>query len=196
MLCLLLVVGCAARAAASFGWRSLCMSPDSVVLEIYSARFNFDNLDLTRSSLGTRRRAALPGRGAPQPAGVWIAGGHLAGADSRGTASVAERGHQRRQAATAASSGSPAIASGGNGGRFRRKIPRAKARAAIAGSQTGRDPGIGNLRVCRCWKTKAGHLHGKPYANGQGLLSVKSFPQPDGRVGSIFCRSCTTASPR
>jgi hypothetical protein len=27
-----------------------------------------------------------------------------------------------------------------------------------------------------------GHLRGKPYPNGQGLLSVKSYPQPDGRV--------------
>jgi hypothetical protein len=27
-----------------------------------------------------------------------------------------------------------------------------------------------------------GQVRGKPYANGQGVLSVKSFPQPDGRV--------------
>lgn len=181
MLCLLLAVGCAplverrgARLARP------CMSLDSVVLEIYSARFAFDDpkfnkklwegVDEQPFAVDLRRAMGEYG----------LRAGVLQGqipAELQELLSGATDGARpaAKTQADAASLEEVVVD-------FEEKSPVRRRVLQLRAAKRGEILVSGVYESLPLLENTAGQLRGKPYSNGQGMLSIKSFPQPDGRV--------------
>ncbi len=157
------------------------MSPDSVVLEIYSARFTFDDpkyndtlwREVDEQPFPPELRRALAEYGFR--AGV-LQGQIPAELQELLTPSSDASTQAQEPSKPASPSLEEVVVDLEADSPVRRRILQLRA------AKRGEILASGVYESLPLLENDGGQLHGKPYTRGQGLLSVKSFPQPDGRV--------------
>lgn len=186
-LCLLVAVGCAPMTERHTSRLTrAAMSPSSVVLEIYSARFPFNDpkynaqlweqvdeqpfaADLRRNMVEYGLRAGILQGQIPVELEELLTGaseGQPPGANP----------NQTQQSKTPSQSLEEVVVD------FEQESPVRRRTLQLRAGKRGEILTSGIYPSLPLLENQAGQLRGKPYPHGQGLLSVKSFPLPDGRV--------------
>ena len=159
------------------------MSPDSVVLEIFFAKFPFEDAklqdawqEIDEQKFDPQLRRQLAENGfrvglvqGPVPSAVQDL---LTGA--RQPKSAAET--EQDQEATPSSSLEATIV------KLEDDSPVTKRQLQIRAGQRSEVLASSVYESLPLLETEGGQLRGRPYAKGQGLFSIKSYPQNDGRV--------------
>lgn len=180
MVCLLLACGCAPIMERRSPLAKPVMSPDSVVLEIYSARFPFrdakynetlwEHIDEQPFAAELRRTMAEYGFRAGLVQGQLPA--ELV--ELMQGAADARNGPPKPQPA------SPSLEE--TVVDFEEDSPVRRRVLQLRSGKRGEILASGVYDSLPLLENDKGQLRGQPYPRGQGLLSIKCYPQPDGRV--------------
>jgi hypothetical protein len=180
--CLLLVIGCAPIVERR-GSRLAkpCMSADSVVLEIYSARFNFNDPKYNESLWRQVDEQPFPPDLRRTLGEYGFRAGVLQGQipvelQELMTPSSGAPSQAQEQTKSPSQSLEEVVVD------FEAESPVRRRILQLRAAKRGEILASGVYESLPLLENEGGQLRGKPYARGQGLLSVKSFPQPDGRV--------------
>lgn len=186
-ICLLLTSGCAPMTERHTSRLARArMSPSSIVLEIYSARFPFNDpkynaklweqvdeqpfaADLRRNMVEYGLRAGILQGQIPAELEELLSGA------SDGQPPAAKDAPSQPSKTPSQSLEEVVVD-------FEQESPVRKRVLQLRAGKRGEILTSGIYESLPLLENQAGQLRGKPYPNGQGLLSVKSFPLPDGRV--------------
>ncbi len=183
LLGLLLASGCAPlieRRSAKLGRASI--SPDSVVLEIYSARFPFDDAKLNQGLWQQVEEQSFPADVRRTMTEYGVRAGILQG-------QVPSELQELLAGATEGQPPPPKPPDAGAAPTLEQSVVDFEEQSPVRRRlMTLRTGGRGEILASGIYESlpllenEGGQLRGKPYPQGQGVFGVKSFPQPDGRV--------------
>jgi hypothetical protein len=180
-LCLLLAIGCAPlveRRKSPLAPPS--MSPDSVVLEIYSARFPFNDPKLNEKLWEQVDEQPFEASLRRNMVEYGLRAGILQGQIPKELEELLSGATEGAKTVAKTPADAPTLEE--TVVDFEEESPVRRRVLQLRAAKRGEILVSGVYESLPLLENEAGQLRGKPYANGQGLLSVKSFPLPDGRV--------------
>jgi hypothetical protein len=158
-----------------------CMSADSVVLEILSARFTFDDPKYNQTLWQQVDEQPFPAELRRALVEYGLRAGLLQGqipSELQELLSGASEGAAKEREEAKA----PAQPLEGQVVDWEAESPVRRRVLQLRAAKRGEILASGVYDSLPLLENDGGQLRGKPYPRGQGLFSVKSYPQPDGRV--------------